>query len=172
MKQQTIRNCFVKAGFAKNDVWDLEDMINLHELRSQLPDVQSQLKILFETWNATNYEAEITFFDANDYINIDKEVLVAAVPSDLDILESIQIDSEHELSSGDEENHLPEPKKPTSFEVDAALKTISLALQTTENIPHHLFNKFNVFEKEFLNMYKKKHQTLINKFFMAEDKII
>lgn len=82
VKQQTISNCFRKAGFAKDELindstydWDEEDDLPLSELK--------------QIW--TNYRTAMGNDDVSfeDYIDIDNGVQTMGFPTDEDILESV-----------------------------------------------------------------------------------
>lgn len=81
VKEQTIVNCFRKAGFAKDELlqdpcdWDEDDLLPLAELK--------------KLW--TSYRATIDMNDVEfeDYVAVDDGVYTMGFPTDEDILESV-----------------------------------------------------------------------------------
>lgn len=80
VKQQTISNCFRKAGFVNNgsvqDIdWDADDLVPLAEL-----------KVLWASFTSAINMDSVSF---EDYVNVDEDVPITDFPTDDDILESV-----------------------------------------------------------------------------------
>lgn len=81
VKEQTIANCFRKAGFVKDacsqdaDDWDEDDYLPLSELK--------------KLWSSYRTAMNMNDVEFDDYVTVDNDVQTMGFPTDEDILESV-----------------------------------------------------------------------------------
>ncbi|XP_050300906.1 tigger transposable element-derived protein 4-like [Anthonomus grandis grandis] len=150
VKEQTIANCFRKAGFVKDKVqqdadnWDEDDLVPLSELKT--------------LW--TSYRRAIDMSDVSfeDYVTIDDNVQITGFPTDEEILESVienlvpnKKDPEENEDDGQSEGETV--PTPAIDETISAIEKIRCFILSRENIPYEIHNSLNLLE-DFIDKEK------------------
>lgn len=104
VKKTTIKNCFIKAGFAEKTT---------EKAANDLPDINACWNELQST-RAINDNINLT-----DYLAIDEDLIATEYPTNNDIIDSIK-DRKHQEDDAEE----PERPKPSKFEMLTAVETI------------------------------------------------
>ncbi|XP_055617640.1 tigger transposable element-derived protein 4-like [Toxorhynchites rutilus septentrionalis] len=146
VKQSTIVNCFVKAGFVKSD--------NLICINENSIDNDPLEENVFRS----NFEAlaEQGFDSFEDYVTFDDNLCEGAILSDEDIIKTVQEQSS--IDNDDDEIHsVPDDvvdnetiSTPSQNQLEDAFQTIYAGLLTSKKLPKDSFSKFFDLKKTLL----------------------
>ncbi|PSN37308.1 hypothetical protein C0J52_21024 [Blattella germanica] len=125
VKAETIKNCFRKAGFSKEESYSIEE----EELDEPVPEEWSDFQNVVSCQE--NYDS---------FVNVDADILIAEHPTDEEIIESVtaqQNDSELDDDMDIAEDEVPQ-LKPTPSAVQAldALATFRCYIQGQSQMGH------------------------------------
>ncbi|XP_018782761.1 PREDICTED: uncharacterized protein LOC108965048 [Bactrocera latifrons] len=154
VKNQTIANCFKKAGFGQYSEWEGEDDIPLSFL-STTDEYQNVIEADYEAWLKPN---KITCSATlQDYIAADN---TTGFPTDADIVENYCPELDDSILSGtesDDEGSVEETiHRSSRNDVENAFRTLSLYLQTNDTTTDELYTALNKLESFFTENTKKK----------------
>lgn len=177
LTQETIQNCFRKAGFGTHNFYDYEDELPLSELKKIMTSEQKVAldlqESVFKCLEVLNADDKVSL---EEYINVDVDLITSENPSEDEILEYVnnkQEDlenfSETIPEDDDEDDSVGAARqKPSDAEVAKAIETIRLAFSMNEAATDDdltlIFEISKKFEAYRLNN-KTFRQTLITDFF-------
>lgn len=151
--QQTIRNCFRKAGF-NNEKTNVE--VATEELNLDIG-----LSVVTERWREV-----ATDVSYNTYVDVDSEVAVCGELTEEEIVQ--QVTQKHDLSDDEYEGEdgVTEEPVPTSSEALKMVGNLRRFIEYQANVSDDLFHAINKIE-DFVNCVKinKPKQTEITNFF-------
>lgn len=158
VSKKTISNCFSKAGFVTNSEasqWEDVDEIDLASLKRQWSVLQSSGRVDHS-------------FSLEEFIDIDNDVVVAELPSDEEIVDTIKRVEEPE----EEDEREDCTTKPSRKQVKEALAVVRAALQYEDDVPDEMFHYLNKCETfiEHKFLFSNSVQKNITDYFPKENK--
>jgi len=156
---KTIENCFKKAGFANtvgDSSWTEEDDLSLAEI-----------KLLFEEYR--NKQPNLQDIVLEEYLTVDSDILVAAHPTDEEILSSLNSKtSDEEIADSDDEGsdeHTDAAPIPSYRETCDSFQTIFNFLCASENVPDIFYASLHAVDQFCeIGQLKKQKQSKITDF--------
>ncbi|PSN34605.1 hypothetical protein C0J52_22018 [Blattella germanica] len=155
VKAETIKNCFRKAGYSKDESYSIEE----EELDEPVPEEWSDFQNVVSCQE--NYDS---------FVNVDADILIAEHPTDEEIIESVtaqQNDSKLDNDMDIAEDEVPQ-LKPTPSAVQAldALATFRCYIQGQSSVHEDVFGAVNLLENFVENrVLQNKKQKKMTDFF-------
>ena len=136
VKQQTIANCFRKAGFAPSPCVLPEDT-------QDESDEQREPAASTEAWEQLNESGlipvNVTF---NDFVTADNSLLVNTEPTDQEILDNARLHAEQQ-GDADTDDDDPVMEIPSVQAAFVGLTSVKVYLQSTSNVPDNILGKLS-----------------------------
>ncbi|KAG2461778.1 RAVR2 protein, partial [Polypterus senegalus] len=163
--EETIKNCFKKAGFGQQTVDDSEE--HLDEMSMETDNALASPKEWSTVLTATGANKEVSF---QDFLEVDSAVNVCGELTDADIIAEMENEEQKENESGDEEeygNNVDTLPVPSQKKARQAIDILHRFLESTPDLEENVFQSIDEIE-EIVERDASSHrrQTKLTDFFL------
>uniref|UniRef100_A0A8C4S6C2 HTH psq-type domain-containing protein n=1 Tax=Erpetoichthys calabaricus TaxID=27687 RepID=A0A8C4S6C2_ERPCA len=143
--EETIKNCFKKAGFGQQTVDDSEE--HLEGMSMKTDDTLASPEEWSTVLTATGANKEVSF---QDFLEVDSVVNVCEELTDADIIAEVASEEQKENESGDEEeygNNVNTQPVPSRKEARQAIDILRRFLESTPDLEENVFRSIDEIEE-------------------------